>query len=414
MYVHKNKENIPFFSNNHQPDNLNKTITSIPSSHRQFGKDITHTNLTAYLNKNNEEKIGFINAFETMKANQEKDKYLKSRPILHYHKRSRKTSVNSSLNKNTQNNTTIPMFFQYKPKSKENITNISFNVNTINYVYPSLSTNGMTSNSYLENPQYVSEYQDEILQHLKSINTIAMPEWDYMQKQNDISNKMRAIVFDWLLKVCMSFKCKRDTIFITANILDRYLSHVQVPRTKLQLVGVSAFLIAYKYEEIYVKDIKHFSYITNDSCSVKEILQKENEILHVLNFDIFAHTPLSYLDFIAIKCKFNNVQIAQASYLLEMALIEGDMKKYSPCLLALSAGILVDRFQRKKMFDLFKDVINDESIEECVNMIIKTRQKAISGVEYFKSLQEKYSKDSYYNAAKYDYDINLLSGSGEI
>lgn len=420
MYVHRNKENNPLLCNNNQPENIEKIIVNIPISHRQFGKDITKTNLTAYLHKNKEEKMGFVNAFETMKANQEKDLRVRMRPAVHFHKRTKKCTGNSSFLKESENNTTIPMYFQCEPKSQEKnetfpsiVKEANIIGKNITFIYPSTTATENSNSPVMENPQYVNEYQDDILQHLKSLNNIAMPEWDYMKQQTDINNKMRAIVFDWLLKVCMSFKCKRDTIFITANILDRYLSKVQVPRSILQLVSVSAFLIACKYEEIYVKDIKQFSYITNDSCSVRDILRKENEILHVLNFDIFAHTPLSYLDFIAIHCKFNNIQLAQANYLLEMSLIEGDMKKYSPCVQAVSAGLLVDRFQQRKIFDLFKDIITEESVEECVNVLLKARTKAINGAEYYRSLQEKYSRDSYYNVARYDYDINTLNINDE-
>ena len=119
MYVHRNKENNPLLCNNNQPENIEKIIVNIPISHRQFGKDITKTNLTAYLHKNKEEKMGFVNAFETMKANQEKDLRVRMRPAVHFHKRTKKCTGNSSFLKESENNTTIPMYFQCEPKSQE-------------------------------------------------------------------------------------------------------------------------------------------------------------------------------------------------------------------------------------------------------------------------------------------------------
>ena len=55
----------------------------------------------------------------------------------------------------------------------------------------------------------------------------------------------------------------------------------------------------------------------------------------------------------------------------------------------------------------------EESVEECVNVLLKARTKAINGAEYYRSLQEKYSRDSYYNVARYDYDINTLNINDE-
>jgi cyclin B len=45
-----------------------------------------------------------------------------------------------------------------------------------------------------------------------------------MKKQKDINEKMWAILIDWLIEVHYKFKLNPDTLFITVNIIDRYLS----------------------------------------------------------------------------------------------------------------------------------------------------------------------------------------------
>ena len=42
-----------------------------------------------------------------------------------------------------------------------------------------------------------------------------------------------------------------ETLYLTLNIIDRYLSTEIVTKRKLQLVGITAMLIACKYEEIW-------------------------------------------------------------------------------------------------------------------------------------------------------------------
>jgi hypothetical protein len=54
-------------------------------------------------------------------------------------------------------------------------------------------------------------------------------------------------------------------------LIDRFLERVKIQRSNLQLVGVTAMLIASKYEEIYAPGITDFVYITDNAYSKEEI-----------------------------------------------------------------------------------------------------------------------------------------------
>jgi cyclin B len=88
-----------------------------------------------------------------------------------------------------------------------------------------------------------------------------------MANQKEINDKMRAILVDWLIEVHSKFKLQKETLFITINIIDRFLEKTIVSKSRLQLVGVSALLIASKYEEIYPPELKDFVYITDRAYS---------------------------------------------------------------------------------------------------------------------------------------------------
>lgn len=62
---------------------------------------------------------------------------------------------------------------------------------------------------------------------------------------------MRGMLIAWLVEVHLKFKLLPDTLFITVNLIDRYTELVQLKRTDYQMVGVTAMLIASKYEEIH-------------------------------------------------------------------------------------------------------------------------------------------------------------------
>ncbi len=51
-----------------------------------------------------------------------------------------------------------------------------------------------------------------------------------MSNQKDINEKMRAILMDWLIDVHLKFKLVNETLFLTINLIDRYLEREEVSR----------------------------------------------------------------------------------------------------------------------------------------------------------------------------------------
>jgi len=53
---------------------------------------------------------------------------------------------------------------------------------------------------------------------------------NYMQRQEDINEKMRSILVDWLIEVHLKFKLVPESLYLTVNLIDRYLEREQVNR----------------------------------------------------------------------------------------------------------------------------------------------------------------------------------------
>lgn len=68
-----------------------------------------------------------------------------------------------------------------------------------------------------------------------------------------------------------------------------------VSRRKLQLVGVTAMLVACKYEEMYAPEVGDFSYITDNAFTKSQILEMEQQILKGLKFQLGRPLPLHFL-----------------------------------------------------------------------------------------------------------------------
>jgi len=55
-------------------------------------------------------------------------------------------------------------------------------------------------------------------------------DYTYMQKQKHINSGMRSILVDWLVDVHYKFKLVPETLYLTVNLIDRYLEKEEVSR----------------------------------------------------------------------------------------------------------------------------------------------------------------------------------------
>jgi cyclin B len=70
-------------------------------------------------------------------------------------------------------------------------------------------------------------------------------------------------------------------------------------------VGVSAMLIASKYEEIYAPAVKDFVYITDKAYTKEEVLKMEYSILSTLGFNVCVPSSYRFLERFAKVYKMN-------------------------------------------------------------------------------------------------------------
>ena len=136
---------------------------------------------------------------------------------------------------------------------------------------------------------------NEIYAHFRNNEGIHGPKANYMSFQNDINEKMRAILFDWLVEVHLKFRLKTETLYLTFNLIDRFLERVQVSRSKLQLVGVTCLLLASKYEEIYPPEVRDLVYVTDKAYNRSQILRMEGVIIRALDFRLTVPTHYKFL-----------------------------------------------------------------------------------------------------------------------
>jgi cyclin A len=187
------------------------------------------------------------------------------------------------------------------------------------------------------------EYAADVHSYLKIAERKYRPKPNYMRKQADINPSMRSVLIDWLVEVAQEYKLKEQTLYLTINYIDRFLSFMSVQRSKLQLVGAACMLVAAKFEEIYPPEVKEFVYITDDTYTAKQVLKMEHLILKTLSFDLSVPTCRDFITryLVAADAPPESRQQYLSEYLCELTVIDFELSvKYTPSMLA-AASILV-------------------------------------------------------------------------
>lgn len=190
-----------------------------------------------------------------------------------------------------------------------------------------------------------------------------------MSDQVDINEKMRAILIDWMVEVHMQFRLLTETMFLSVNLIDRFLSVKPITRQKLQLLGITAMLVASKYEEIYAPELRDFIHISDKAYSREEVcserrhwhqdpcfklaffyclpnavfmqvLRMERLMLTALDFNLSTSTPLHFLRRFSKASKSDARTHALTKYISELTLCEYGMLKYLPSHIAAASVYL--------------------------------------------------------------------------
>ncbi|KAK5606188.1 G2/mitotic-specific cyclin-B2 [Crenichthys baileyi] len=187
-----------------------------------------------------------------------------------------------------------------------------------------------------EEPQLCSQYVKDIYTYLHLLEIQQAVRADYM-KGSEITANMRAILIDWLIQVHSRFQLLQETLYLTVAILDRFLQVQPVSRRKLQLVGVTAMLVACKYEEMYCPEVGDFSYITDDAFTKPQILEMEQVVLRKLNFQLGRPLPLHFLRRASKVANADVEKHTLAKYLMELTLLDYELVHYRPSEIAAAS-----------------------------------------------------------------------------
>ena len=253
----------------------------------------------------------------------------------------------------------------------------------------------------------LDDYGEDIFKNIKKDERMNVCDYSSkdlfrLQDKKFINARNRGIIFQWLVKNNHKWKLNDDTIFMAMNILDRYISKYKVENSEFQLVAISSYLIASKYEDIYPPYIDELSQICNFIYTNDDIIRKEYEILSGLNFDILYNSSYKFLTFLHSIADKENMQLFYlAQFILELSLENIEILEYSQSKRACAALFLAKKIMQinrswndlrfyydyneneiktiqKKMIILLNNVIKNKTKNSVFEKFESSRYKSVS------------------------------------
>ncbi|KFK31754.1 hypothetical protein AALP_AA6G154900 [Arabis alpina] len=257
-----------------------------------------------------------------------------------------------------------------------------------------------------DDPQMCGPYVTSIFDYLRQMegNVKSRPLIDYLEKvQRDVTCNMRGTLVDWLVEVADEYKLLSETLYLTVSYIDRFLSVKIVDRQKLQLLGVSAMLIASKYEEITPPNVEDFCYITDNTYTKQDVVKMEADILLALKFELGSPTVNSFLrrfTRVALEdFKMSHLQMEfLCSYLSELSLLDYNCLKFLPSTVAASAVFLARFIIRPKQHPwcvMLEEYTKYKAgdLKECVGMLHDLYLSRTGGV--LQAIRDKYKNHKF-------------------
>ena len=186
--------------------------------------------------------------------------------------------------------------------------------------------------------EYINEIWDSFIEKEKynnySFNNI-------INIQTDIKASMRCILIDWIISLQDKFYINKRTVFLTINLIDRYLSQNLILKTKFQLLGVTALFIAMKYEEMYMKNINEFVNLTAQAFDKSEILEMECILIDLVDFNLDLPLSIDFFGVLSSVYEFNEKEYKFGNFLLEAFLLDIESCKYKQSEIGLATCYII-------------------------------------------------------------------------
>ena len=438
----KFRKNNFFIDNEKMYSTNNKGISINKNSQSKKNKDFN-----AILNNNNanilSNRVSHFNISSTKFYNNKKINF-NPKKTIETHKRSK---INNAIKIKTNQATIENNLKNNKnPKTEENLNKLIKNINDNkieNKIIDDIKNNiqNIKKNAFHlidENelinadPQYVEEYLEEILCNLFIEEKIFLDQIGFQMSSDYLNNyginpETRTCLIDSLIDLQKIFNFNERTLFITVQLFDRFLTTSIINNLSiieeedLDIILTTSLLIASKIEESILYKLTDYLGILSDKYTTNNIIEMEDRILNVINFNVVIPTMLDFFEVFAEKCKFDKIQRYKGLFLLNIVLLDINLSQISGSVIAYSiiniiagkdCSFLLKQIKKineskkdngKDNLDAFYLLNNKEKIDELCELI-NVFSKGILKTEY----NHVYKK---FDCKKYEFTSEKMGGS---
>lgn len=251
------------------------------------------------------------------------------------------------------------------------------------------------------------EYREEIRMYMHDMERFTMSSATSMDQQPEIRWHMRPCLVDFLVEIHFTFRLRPETLYLTLNIIDRYVSRRIVYVKHYQLVGCAALWIAAKFEDAKerVPTVHELAQICRDTYDESAFIQMEGHVLSTIQWTLGHPTAEAWLRLMCCGPCVEDLRVQHvARFLMEITLFYREFVKFTPSSIALGALTLA-RFLCGKGRRLF------EETDECLEIVELLDSRLSQHVnDLSETLVKKYSYAFYSKAATFVVQYYLEGG----
>lgn len=241
----------------------------------------------------------------------------------------------------------------------------------------------------------MSKYSKQIMEYYDKNDIV------FTFQEKNITFEMRSLLVDWLVSCCEKLSLSDDTFYLCVYFVDRFLSGRDISTDKLQLVGITALVIAAKYEEVVCPDLSSFILLSDRSFSEGEIKKAEKYMLYMLDYRLDYVNPLFFLRRAAKANNYEARSRKMAKYFMELMNLHREFQCYKKNILGTTAMYLARKIcqsdQNKGLLFYYTNIDRNE-IRSCFDSLVKIIYKSAE----YENVEIKYANPAMF-------EVNLIA-----
>lgn len=236
-----------------------------------------------------------------------------------------------------------------------------------------------------------------------------MASTDLMDVQPELRWFMRPYLVDFLVEIHQTFGLRPETLYLTLNIVDRYVSKRIVYKRHFQLVGCAALLIAAKFEDPKdrVPTVHELSQMCCNAYDESAFTQMEGHVLSTIDWALGFPTPEAWLRISCMQAGEAVKTQSIARFLMESTLFHRDFISVKPSALA-DGALMLARFINGKATQQTEASAEAVNAAQMIDALIGGNLQSLSLI-----LVKKYATPVYGGASEIVRDFYLSASAAK-